>query len=222
MARFRIFECSAARRFFLQRRSRQYANGALSRFTRTARPWRARPRSPSTSASKWATASPAILSRRAPRSRPSTVRPKHLLRMSPRSLCELSSAQHPCDFFGALVSGHLADAGACASAGFFFLDDVMMITEGGDLRQVGDAQDLVGAGQGFQLFPDGLSGAASDSGIDFIEDQRFLARFFARLAGGVRLPLLVAVWVRAGFNACFQRQHYPRQFSARGNVLQLP
>jgi hypothetical protein len=47
----------------------------------------------------------------------------------------------------------------------------VVIGEGGDLREVGYAQDLVRAGEGFQFFSDGFGGAASDAGIDFVEDQ---------------------------------------------------
>jgi hypothetical protein len=48
----------------------------------------------------------------------------------------------------------------------------MLIGEGGDLREVGDAEDLLGAAEGFELLADGFGGAASDADVDFVEDER--------------------------------------------------
>ena len=40
-----------------------------------------------------------------------------------------------------------------------------------NLRQMGNAEDLVGGGDLFEFFPDDLGNAAADTGIDFIEEQ---------------------------------------------------
>ena len=48
----------------------------------------------------------------------------------------------------------------------------MLIGEGGDLRQMSDAENLLGAAEGFELLADGFGGAASDADVDFVEDQR--------------------------------------------------
>ena len=50
-------------------------------------------------------------------------------------------------------------------------DGKMLIGEGGDLRQVGDAEDLLRAAEGFELVADGFGGAASDADVDFVEDE---------------------------------------------------
>ncbi len=41
----------------------------------------------------------------------------------------------------------------------------------GDLREVGDAQDLMGAGDLLHLIADGVRGLAADVGVHFIEDE---------------------------------------------------
>jgi len=47
----------------------------------------------------------------------------------------------------------------------------MMIGEAGDLRQVGDAQDLAARRKSFEAAAESLGGTPADAGIDFIEDQ---------------------------------------------------
>ena len=63
--------------------------------------------------------------------------------MLARSLGQLGAAQHASDFLRALVAGYEVDAGPGASADSLLLDQVVMVGEGSDLGQVGDAQDLV-------------------------------------------------------------------------------
>ena len=66
------------------------------------------------------------------------------------------------------------NAGPRPSAHSFLLDQVMMVREGGYLRQMGDAEDLVRSGQALELLAYGLGSPATDSSINFVEDQRAL------------------------------------------------
>ena len=91
--------------------------------------------------------------------------------MFARGLSQLGAAQHAGDFLGALFPGDEVDAGAGASAGGLLFDQIVMVGEGGDLGQVGDAKDLVRAGQALEFLAYGLGCPAADSGIDFVEDQ---------------------------------------------------
>ena len=50
-------------------------------------------------------------------------------------------------------------------------DKVVLIGEGGDLRQVGHTEHLIAFGQGLQLPADSFGGAASNPGVDFVKDQ---------------------------------------------------
>src|SRR5689334_6230121 len=80
----------------------------------------------------------------------------------------------------------------------------MMIRKGCDLRQVCDAQDLIAPRQRLELFTDRFGCASTDAGVDFIENERALARRFGLLAD---------------LNGCFQGQHYARELAAGGNLL---
>ncbi len=105
----------------------------------------------------------------------------HLLGMLPRSLRQFRARQHAGHFFGPFFPGYLPDGGFGSSTGSSLFDQIMLIGEGCDLRKVGHAQDLICFGQCFQLFPHCLGCAASDAGIDFVEDER-------ALCGGILLP----------------------------------
>ena len=71
---------------------------------------------------------------------------------------------------GAVVED--ADVGLRAAVLLALFDGEMLIGEGGDLRQMGDAENLLGAAEGLELLADGFGGAASDADVDFVEDQR--------------------------------------------------
>ncbi len=81
------------------------------------------------------------------------------------------AAQHAGDFVGAGAVVEDADAGLRAAVLLALFDGEMLIGEGGDLRQVGDAEDLLRAAEGFELLADGFGGAAADADVDFVEDQ---------------------------------------------------
>ena len=95
--------------------------------------------------------------------------------MLPGCFREFRAAQHACDFFGSIFSGHLADGGAGASGGFFLFNHVVMIAEGGDLRQVGHAQHLIAAGERLELLADRLRGPSANASIDFVKNQSLLS-----------------------------------------------
>jgi len=90
--------------------------------------------------------------------------------MLPRSFSQLSSRQHARHFLGALFAGNLPNGGLRAARSFALLDQVVMIGKGCDLRQVGDAKHLIALRERLQFFPDGLGGAASDPGINLVEN----------------------------------------------------
>ena len=70
---------------------------------------------------------------------------------------------------GALIEQ--PDLGFGAARGLALVDEEMLIGEGGDLRQVSDAENLLAARQGLELLAYGFRGAAADADVDFIEDQ---------------------------------------------------
>src|SRR5688572_27169308 len=55
-----------------------------------------------------------------------------------------------------------------------FLNVKMMVSKGGHLREVGDAEHLRGFGQPSESFPDLIRNLAANPGIDFIKDERAL------------------------------------------------
>jgi len=89
--------------------------------------------------------------------------------------CELGAAEHAGDFFGTLVAYDGPDSRAGPAAGVPLFDHVMMIGKSRDLGQVSYAEDLIGAGQGLQLFANSFGGSTADAGVDFIEDQGALS-----------------------------------------------
>ncbi len=85
------------------------------------------------------------------------------------------------DFGAGKHAGHFVGAGAIvedadlrlgAAVILALFDDEVLIGEGGDLRQVGDAEDLLAAGESLEFLADGFGGAAADADVDFVEDQR--------------------------------------------------
>lgn len=76
------------------------------------------------------------------------------------------------DFAHALVGAQFVDDGHGAVVEDLLVDVVVGVGEGGDLRQVGDDDDLVVGGEHPQLFADDLPAAPADTGVDFVEDER--------------------------------------------------
>ena len=103
---------------------------------------------------------------------------------------------------GAVVENADAGGGALVLLALFYCQ--MLIGESGDLRQVGDAQDLLGAAEGFEFVADGFGGAASDADVDFVEDEGARGGFF--LGFGRRL-----------FNGHFKGEEDAGELAARGD-----
>ena len=95
----------------------------------------------------------------------------HLRGVLEAGVGDFGAGEHAGDFVGAGAVVEDADAGGGAAVLLALFDGQMLIGEGGDLRQVGDAEDLLGAAEGLELLADGLGGAASDADVDFVEDQ---------------------------------------------------
>ena len=71
------------------------------------------------------------------------------------------------------------------TAALLFFNQVMLIGERGNLRQVGDAEHLLASRQGLQFLSDSLRCAAANANIDFIEHQRARQlRFLLPFRGG--------------------------------------
>ncbi len=87
------------------------------------------------------------------------------------SLGEFFAAKHAGYFLGALEIVHAADLGLGSAALFRFFDEEVLIAEGRDLWEVGDAEDLLAFGQGFELAPYGLGRATADADVDLVEDE---------------------------------------------------
>src|SRR5207249_7212518 len=96
----------------------------------------------------------------------SRVRLEHLVGVLQGRFGQLGATQHSGDFFRAFVAGKLADAGSRTVAYLLLLDQVMMIGEGGNLRQMGNTKHLIRAREGLQFLPYRLGRAAADSRID--------------------------------------------------------
>ncbi len=83
--------------------------------------------------------------------------------MFPRSLGQLRAGQHARHFLGAFFPGNLTDSGLRAARGLTFLDQVVVIGKGRDLRQVSNAEHLIPFSKRLQLLPDRLSRTSSDA-----------------------------------------------------------
>jgi len=63
------------------------------------------------------------------------------------------------------------DFGFGAAVGFALVDEEVLIGEGGDLGQVGYAQNLLAAAEGFELLATASAAASANADVDLIEDQ---------------------------------------------------
>src|SRR5688500_10461602 len=94
------------------------------------------------------------------------------------------------------------DARHGAAVGGLLRHAVVLVTERGNLRQVGDAEDLAAGREGVQPGADDVRDCPADAGVDFVEDEG--------LAGDV------------GRGEGLHRQHHPRQLAARGDPPEGP
>ena len=96
-----------------------------------------------------------------------------------------SARKHADDLLHALRPLHGTHTGLNASAAFGLFNQEVLVGEGGDLGQVGDAQHLLGAGQRLQLGADRLRCAAANADVDFVEDQGARQGSLPAAGGGV-------------------------------------
>src|SRR5258708_13645382 len=103
-----------------------------------------KPRSPSTSPSKWLTPPALPWPRADPKvAKPSAVSLNHLLGMLARRPCELRPAQHARYFLRALLAGHAANAPMRAPPRFLLLNHVVAIPNRSHLGQRPPPQHLI-------------------------------------------------------------------------------
>lgn len=94
------------------------------------------------------------------------------------------AAEHAADLAGTGIALELFDGGDGTSFGLPFLDGVVMVGTASDLGEVGNAEDLVGGGNGFEAAADAVGGTATDACIHFIEDEGALAGLSSADEGG--------------------------------------
>ena len=84
---------------------------------------------------------------------------------------DLCAGDHAGDFMGAGAVVEEADLHLGAAVGFALVDEEVLVGEGSDLGQVGDAQNLLAAAEGFELLADSFRGAPADADVDLVKDQ---------------------------------------------------
>ena len=97
---------------------------------------------------------------------------EHLFCVLQRCFSQFRAAEHAGDFFQAICVTKDTNRGAGAALNFALLYDEMLVGEGGDLREVRDAKDLLRAGKRLEFVTDGFGCAASNADVDFVEDER--------------------------------------------------
>ncbi len=110
------------------------------------------------------------------------------------------AAKHAGDFFDAGFAFDFGEVGDGAVAGVLLGDDELRGRGGGDLGEVGDAEDLVGGAKAAHFSADGMGDLAADIGVDFIEDEQRDA-----VLGG---------------QGAFDGEHDAGDFAARGDELE--
>ena len=81
------------------------------------------------------------------------------------------AAEHAGDFIDPRIAFDFLEFGKGAVLSELFGDDKLFGSECGDLREMADAEDLVGCGELPHFGSDGLSDFATDVGIDFVENE---------------------------------------------------
>src|SRR2546425_838737 len=114
----------------------------------------------------------------------------------------VAAAEHPRDLGRALVAGHQAGARARAAPADALGHAQGLVREGGDRRQVRDAEDLPAGADGRELLADHRRGAAADPRVHLVEHHGRRA-----LVPG---------------EDDLQRQHAARQFPPGGDARQRP
>ena len=115
--------------------------------------------------------------------------------------CDLGhilTTRHSREFIDAEIALHPLDLGSSPSLPGLFTDDEVAIREGGDLRQMRNAEDLMLRRQFSQHSTHALCDRAADAGVDLIEHQ--------------------GRWARAQDET--EGQHRAGEFAARGDLGQ--
>ena len=89
------------------------------------------------------------------------------------SVCNLRAAQNTGQLFDTLCLSQTPDLGPCAAVRYLFFDTEMSVRHGRDLSQMGDADDLSAPANQHHFLRYFLSGTATDSHIDFVENHSF-------------------------------------------------
>ena len=132
----------------------------------------------------------------------------HLGGVLQAGFCDLCAGAHAGDFVGAGAVVEEADFGFGAAVGFALVDEEVLVGEGGDLGQVGDAENLLAAAEGFELLADGFRGAPADADVDLVEDQ-------GARGGGLGFGLGGTL-----FDADFEGQHDAGHLAAGGDLVE--
>src|SRR3972149_3594743 len=91
--------------------------------------------------------------------------------MLARALGHHGPREHPGDLVDSRLRVETRDAGLAPALALYLINAVVGGREARDLREVGDADDLVDSGEILELFPDRVGDAAPDAGIHLVEDQ---------------------------------------------------
>src|SRR4051794_35883651 len=96
--------------------------------------------------------------------------------MFQRRIGQFRAAQHSRNLFRTLLATDLADRSPSPATHFLFRNQVMMIGEGCDLRQVSDANNLMHTCQFLQLLSYSFGSTAAYASVDFVKNQSALCR----------------------------------------------
>ena len=116
-------------------------------------------------------------------------------------LCDRRSCQHARNFFQSRLAVEGYDSRCRAVVYLLFFDSELLLSPGGDLRRVGDDEDLSFARELSQLSGYGGGGRTADAAVDLVEDER-------------------PSQPRIGKGDADSQQH-AAEFSCRGNLVQF-
>jgi len=96
--------------------------------------------------------------------------PEHLRSGGSRFFGDLNTAEHAGDFFVLFGIAQRFDLAARSTLGHRFLNEEMRVGENRDLRQMGNTDDLVVAGDLLELSTDHFGDRAADAGVYLVKD----------------------------------------------------
>src|SRR3990170_865886 len=102
---------------------------------------------------------------------PSSLSFNHLLRVPAGLVGNLKAAEHARHLVDPLRRLELFYRRHRSAFADLLEHDVMGVGQGGDLGQMGDADNLMGGGHLFQFLADDLGDAAADAGVDFVKQK---------------------------------------------------